>query len=140
MSESTRARLQALYDEIPSFECIPGCTDCCGPTPWAPSEREPVEPAATIRGGAFERTSTGTLLFSQSADACLTCPFANNGCDIHSHRPFMCRLFGAADDPKLRCPHGCGPEKPLSAKQAAELTRQYQAIIDEEEREEAKAR
>ena len=26
---------QRLYAAIPPFECIEGCTDCCGPVPWS---------------------------------------------------------------------------------------------------------
>lgn len=109
-------KIRKLYRQIPSFKCKEGCTDCCGPVPFAKSEwsliidkREP----SIIRP--------------------LKCPYSyNNSCDIYSNRPFMCRLFGASEDPKLKCPHGCKPDKLLTKKQALKLTKKYQQLVNED--------
>jgi len=37
----------------------------------------------------------------------VTCPFAREGrCTIHEHRPILCRLYGAVDDPRVLCSYG----------------------------------
>lgn len=106
-----RKELQKLYDRIPAFRCIPGCTDCCGPVP-------------------FSRLEWQRIPDKRAGDASLTCPYARNGhCEIYDRRPFICRLMGATSDPKLRCPHGCGPDRPLPPSQAAKLTLRYHRLI-----------
>ena len=31
-------KISALRRQIPSFECVPGCHDCCGPVTTSPEE------------------------------------------------------------------------------------------------------
>lgn len=107
-----RFAYEALYAEIPTFTCKPGCTDCCGPVPFGQWEDDKI--------GERRREVTD----------CLTCPYsAADDCSIYPDRPFMCRLFGAADDPRLTCPHGCGPAVKLTAEHARDLTRRYQRLM-----------
>ena len=102
-----------LYKKAPAFECIEGCTDCCGPVPWSDFELE--------RAGLTERPAIG-------ADR--TCPFSLNGhCDIHDARPFMCRLFGTVED--LKCPHGRGPLKLMTVADGHNLVRKYKLMARE---------
>ena len=104
-----------LYSQIPSFICIPDCTDCCGPVPFAKSEWNRVKDKR--QGGAS-----------------LMCPYISpngGGCEIYKQRPFICRLFGTSFFPPLRCPHGRGPLKMLSENKARQLTREYHNRIDE---------
>ncbi|MFW6179744.1 MAG: YkgJ family cysteine cluster protein [Desulfohalobiaceae bacterium] len=109
--DQARQELQRLYDRIPSFRCMPGCTDCCGPVP-------------------FSRLEWQRVLDKRTGDASLTCPYARGGqCEIYDQRPFICRLMGATSDPKLKCPRGCGPNKPLSARQAHRLTIRYYKLL-----------
>jgi hypothetical protein len=99
-----------LYARIPSFECIEGCTDCCGPVPWSTHELR----AAGLTEPPPER-----------ADGC--CAFSlKGGCDVHANRPLMCRLFGAVED--LRCPHGRGPLVPLPVEAGHDLVRRYKRL------------
>lgn len=102
------ARLhQQLYKKIPRFECIEGCTDCCGPVPWSDYELK----QARLSAPPPERPDK-------------TCDFAKEGgCAIHAARPLMCRLFGAVED--LRCPHGRGPLKLLTVEVGHEIVRRY---------------
>ncbi len=105
-----------LYAQIPKMTtCEPGCTRCCGPVPFTPSERAKI--------GAM---TTGMYL---------TCPFVGEkGCEIYENRPFMCRLFGAADVPLLRCPRKRRSRRILTSDQAAKLAKEYTRImLDEEE-------
>jgi hypothetical protein len=97
--------LDSFYSQIPSFKCKPGCTDCCGPVPFSKEEWNRV---------ADKRKATS-----------IDCPYANQGCDIYANRPLICRMFGAGDHPLLACPHGCGPEKKLSASECKKMIHQY---------------
>lgn len=111
MSDSKK--LSELYRAIPFFACKPGCSDCCGVVPIAKSEWQAIKLAKREAG----------------AD-CLTCEYLiDSKCSIYKDRPFLCRLYGATTDAKMACPHGCGPEKPLSMKQAKILTDKYSKLM-----------
>lgn len=91
---------------IPTFECVAGCNDCCGPVPFSGWEADQVK--------------------EKRVQTCIDCPYSTpQGCDIYEDRPIMCRLFGAVDDPMLRCPHGKGPEKPLTAEEGRRIAAEY---------------
>jgi hypothetical protein len=110
VSHGKDARIhQQLYKKIPRFECIEGCTDCCGPVPWSEYELKQARLAAPPQ---------------ERADK--TCQFAQAGCTIHQARPLMCRVFGAIED--LRCPHGRGPLKLLSIEAGHEIVRRYKKL------------
>ncbi len=99
-----------LYARIPAFECIEGCTDCCGPVPWS----------------AYELAAVG-LDSPPPERADGRCAFSLAGrCDVHEHRPLMCRLYGTVED--LRCPHGRGPLVPLPAEAGHDLVRRYKRL------------
>lgn len=98
-------QIQKQYERIPAFTCIPGCTDCCGPVPFATAELAQIEPKP------FAGTS---------------CQYTGEtGCTVYDHRPLLCRLFGSVDTPKLLCPHGKGPERRLTAWQGGTIMRHY---------------
>ncbi len=105
-----------LYAKIPKMTtCVPGCTRCCGPVPFTPSERAKIGAMSTV--------------------LMLTCPFVGEkGCEIYENRPFMCRLFGTAETPLLRCPRKRRSKRILRSDEAARLAREYtQIMMDEEE-------
>lgn len=111
---SAASKLDDLYRQIPSFDCKPGCSDCCGPVPLAKVEWQRVKLA---------KRNVGI--------DCLTCDYLVDGkCSVYADRPFLCRLFGATADAKLACHHGCGPAKPLTIKQANTLTAKYMRLMD----------
>lgn len=95
------------YKRIPTFECIPGCVDCCGPVPMTVAEQTLITPLPFRDGNTR----------CQYATAC--------GCSIYEHRPLLCRLFGTVDEPKLRCPHGKRPAQLLTAYQGGTIMRKY---------------
>lgn len=102
--------LAAIYAKIPKFICKPGCTDCCGPVPFSKTEWSVIKD---------KRTAT-----------CLDCPYSAGGsCAIYENRPFLCRIFGASEEPRLRCPHGCKPVFPLSIEETKKLTAEYIQIL-----------
>ncbi len=116
MSDKTSAiqEIRKLYERIPSFQCVPGCTDCCGPVPWAKSEWAQVKD-------------------KRKAKSINCCPYASSaGCDCYEYRPLICRLFGAADHPLLTCPHGCGPKEKLTDSEAREMIRMHGLFFGED--------
>lgn len=109
MTDATE--LKALYDAIPGFQCRPGCSDCCGPVPFAPVEWKRIKLAKT----------------GIACDSCLY--LVDSKCSIYRDRPFLCRLFGATEDAKMACPHGCGPEHPLNQRQTDILMSRYLKLV-----------
>lgn len=84
------AELKKLHDQIPSFKCIKGCTDCCGPVFMTELELSLI---------GFQRIPHSTK-----------CPYAQKGgCSIYDRRPIICRLFGVVNDKFLTCSFGKGP-------------------------------
>ena len=91
-------KISALRRQIPSFECVPGCHDCCGPVTTSPEE--------------MSRLPRKTAAEQEAAMDELNCVHLGpNGCEVYDQRPLICRLFGTT--PCLPCPHGRGPELPI---------------------------
>lgn len=104
-----------IYAKIPAFKCKQGCSDCCGIIVFARSEWNQVKNRKTGKG--------------------IDCPYiCSEGCEIYKDRPFLCRIFGASDDPRLQCPHGCKPDKPLTIEESKELSDRYRALVRAERR------
>jgi len=81
-------------ERIPSFECTPGCHDCCGPV--------------TASSEEVARLPAKSDAQHESALAEYNCPYLGiNGCEVYAERPLICRLFGTT--PRLSCPNGKGP-------------------------------
>lgn len=100
--------IKYIRKQIPSFECIPGCHDCCGPVPFSKWEWSQI-------GDKREVIS-------------LDCPYmTKEGCAIYSQRPILCRLFGTVS--RMECPYGCKPSKLLSVKKEKELMVLYSKIM-----------
>ena len=86
--------LEALRQRIPSFRCIVGCHDCCGPVI-----------ASSIE---VARLPTRTEAEHAAALAALDCVYLGaQGCEVYDERPLICRLFGTT--PRLACPNGKRP-------------------------------
>lgn len=119
----TSRALRMIYREIPATSaCRAGCTDCCGPVPWSAEEFARVE--ADLPPGARPTEVFGIPSVENPATG--RCAFASPlGCMVYDRRPFMCRLFGAANQAALTCPHGVRAKRPLSAAQASALTARY---------------
>jgi hypothetical protein len=134
-----RRRLRELYAQIPTFQCIPGCTDCCGPVPSSREERraspqlmdlETVHDILEVlsKGGASAQelaVAPEITAWGKSGADCLTCAYAleGTGCAIYDDRPFLCRLFGTV--PSMPCPHGRAPAQMLSLSDERRLVRSY---------------
>jgi hypothetical protein len=89
------ARIRFFRRHIPSFACIAGCHDCCGPV--------------TASSEEMSRLPVKSIAQHDAALAELNCVhLGENGCEIYAERPLICRLFGTS--PRLACPHGKRPE------------------------------
>lgn len=88
------SKLDALRQRIPSFTCIVGCHDCCGPV--------------TASSEEMARLPLKTQDEHDAALADWSCPhLGRNGCEVYNERPLICRLFGTT--PRLLCPNGKRP-------------------------------
>ena len=89
-------KIRFLREQIPSFECVPGCHDCCGPVTTSTEE--------------MARLPRKTAEEQEAALAELNCVHLGpQGCTVYEERPLICRLFGTT--PRLPCPQGRGPEE-----------------------------
>ena len=93
---NNREIIAHLRRHIPSFECIPGCHDCCGPVTTSSEEmsRLPVK-SDTEHEVALNDFNCVHL--------------GPSGCKVYAERPLICRLFGTT--PHMTCPNGCRPEE-----------------------------
>lgn len=108
---SAERRLKQLRAAIPDIGCKGLCAASCGPIGIFPVEQGAVSQAAGFHVGEH---------FAVDAD--LNCPMLRDGkCSIYTDRPLLCRVWGAVDAPRIRCPFGCEPK--LSAEQGAEIMR-----------------
>jgi len=107
---SNRQKVRFFRDHIPSFECKPGCHDCCGPVTTSSEEmaRLPVKSDAQ----------------HAAALADLSCPhLGEHGCQVYAERPLICRLFGTT--PRLACPNGMRPEVMIDPKIERQIYRYF---------------
>ncbi|MNG07205.1 Flagellin N-methylase [compost metagenome] len=87
-------KIRTLRQQIPSFECVPGCHDCCGPVTTSTEE--------------MSRLPRKTRAEQDAAMDELNCVHLGpNGCTVYDERPLICRLFGTTKT--LPCPNGRGP-------------------------------
>ena len=94
----TSRKIDQLRLQIPSFACVPGCHDCCGPVTASSEEmsRLPVKSDAEHEAALAEYNCVH---------------LGPQGCTVYDQRPLICRLFGTT--PSLPCPRGQGPETPI---------------------------
>ncbi|CAI8755439.1 MULTISPECIES: YkgJ family cysteine cluster protein [Pseudomonas] len=89
-----RQTIRDLRQQIPTFDCVPGCHDCCGPVTTSPEE--------------MSRLPRKTRAEQDAAMEALNCVHLGpNGCTVYEERPLICRLFGTTKT--LPCPNGRGP-------------------------------
>lgn len=94
MLTTTDQKIEDLRRRIPSFMCIVGCHDCCGPVLASPEE--------------VARLPAKTDQEHETALADYNCVYlGEHGCQVYNERPLICRLFGTT--PRLPCPNGKRP-------------------------------
>jgi hypothetical protein len=113
----TSRKISKLRQQIPSFSCVPGCHDCCGPVT-----------ASSVEMSRFPLKSVAE---HDAALSDLNCVYLGpRGCDVYEERPLICRLFGTT--PSLPCPRGSGPELPTKTrvvKQVHELIASTRQVL-----------
>jgi len=98
---SNSRKIRGFRKHIPSFECRPGCHDCCGPVTTSTDE--------------MARLPCKSVPEHEAALADLNCPYlGNNGCEVYAERPLICRLFGTS--PRIACPNGNRPDVMIDPK------------------------
>jgi hypothetical protein len=101
-------KIEDLRRRIPSFACVVGCHDCCGPV--------------TASSEEVARLPARTEAEHEAALAELGCPYLGpHGCEVYDERPLICRLFGTT--PRLPCPNGRRPVCMIDAKTEREIHR-----------------
>ncbi|WP_298447080.1 YkgJ family cysteine cluster protein [uncultured Marinobacter sp.] len=90
-----------LREDIPTFECVPGCHDCCGPVTTSSEE--------------MSRLPVKTDAEHEAALSDFNCVHLGpSGCTVYEERPLICRLFGTT--PSMPCPRGRRPETMVDSK------------------------
>jgi len=99
-------KIDQLRRRIPSFVCVVGCHDCCGPVTTSSEE--------------MARLPVRTDAEHDAALANLSCPHLGaHGCEVYAERPLICRLFGTT--PSLLCPNGARPVYMIDPRTEAEI-------------------
>ncbi len=96
---NSRDIIVRLREQIPSFECVKDCHDCCGPVTASSEEmsRLPVKSDAEHEA-ALEHLNCVHL--------------GPDGCTVYAERPLICRLFGTT--PSMVCPNDRRPEEMIA--------------------------
>jgi Fe-S-cluster containining protein len=95
-----------LRENIPSFECVEGCHDCCGPVTTSSEE--------------MSRLPVKTDAEHEAALNDFNCVHLGpKGCTVYAQRPLICRLFGTT--PRMPCPNDRRPEVMIDSKTEAEV-------------------
>lgn len=108
------ARLLALRAKIPTFQCRPGCVDCC------------------CSGVMITQTELSRISAPKVCDAgCIW--VAPGRCTVYAERPILCRTFGVTGDGSVfDCPYGCKPDKPWTEAQVQEVIKEYHEIMKDD--------
>ena len=127
MNDTAKLKLiDGLYAKIPTFQCVEGCTACCGPILMSRLEWGRIVKAS----GRVEKEIKQAAQQSVKSGKC-DCPFIDHekgSCSIHDNRPAICRLFGAVDHPRLTCPYGKRPDVLLTEEQSSAILDQINKL------------
>ena len=101
-----REIIAILRERIPSFECVKGCHDCCGPVTTSSEEmsRLPVKTDAEHEAALDEWNCVH---------------LGPKGCEVYEERPLICRVFGTT--PNMPCPNGCRPTEMIDSKTEGQI-------------------
>lgn len=115
---SSVSQLDQLYATLPQIKCKKKCQNVCGLIEMSSLEYQRI----------INRTGREMDYGNE-----LTCPLLDRGkglCKVHDIRPIICRLWGLIDDPRMRCPHGCQPERWLTTTDAQTFFRRVKEISE----------
>lgn len=97
------ARLDELYAQLPTVECVGQCWNSCGPIAMSGAERRRI---AAL--GVDIPVFTDELSERWRRDEPLHCPAltAYKQCSVYEARPLVCRVFGTGRG-EMACQFGC---------------------------------
>ena len=106
--------IDRLTSGLPHFECVAGCTDCCGPVVMSRLEWKRILDKLGKREGQMK---IGDDLLCPMLDK------ATHRCTVYEIRPAICKLFGVVEHPKLTCPH-VKPEQAITDSECSTIINQ----------------
>lgn len=121
------------------MECQRKCQAYCGPLLIPRVEYVQIEKT----GAVFELSGIATVELSKKwkwmdksklvqtqAGPELRCTmlYPTGKCRVYADRPLVCRFWGLIDDPEMRCPFGCVPERWLTDKEVRSLVQRILEI------------
>jgi hypothetical protein len=114
-----KENLSAIYLELPRIACAGKCQDSCGPVPMSRAEERHFRLAGADVPDVLAMLRSGNL----------ACPHLDpfGRCSVYAIRPMICRLWGMVE--KMRCPHGCTPERWLSDGEAREFLLRVDRVV-----------
>jgi Fe-S-cluster containining protein len=106
-------RVDAIYANLPKIECRGLCSNSCTAVPMSSFEWLRI----------LARSGKVPTVRVRDAAGVGFCPLLTDDrrCGVYDVRPLICRLWGVVDDPQMRCPHGCVPDRYLSNEDACDL-------------------
>jgi len=99
--------LQKIYNSLPRLQCKKLCHESCGPLGMSKLEYDRI----------IKKTGKPPVFLKKQQ--CCSLLNRDKTCKVYGIRPFICRLFGLVE--KMKCPHGCVPERWLSDEEAYAL-------------------
>ncbi|WP_260326389.1 YkgJ family cysteine cluster protein [Glaciimonas immobilis] len=106
-------KIRFFRTRIPTFKCVPGCHDCCGPVKASSEE--------------MARLPVKSDLEHDVALANLSCAhLGEGGCEVYVDRPIICRLFGTT--PRLSCPNGMRPADMIDVRIEQKIERFFREV------------
>ncbi len=107
--------IEDVYSLIPTFQCIPGCIECC-------------RDFGVASRTAVEEQRIREYLRAQGREPVpmrgTTCPYVcEQGCTIYPVRPLICRLYGTAVN--YQCINGARPVRLLCEDEEVEIFQYY---------------
>lgn len=118
-AEDPLQALDRVYARIPKINCTGQCQDTCNLIPCTEREKARLEKRL---GRPFEPVNNPPKRIHCTA---LT---AEGKCEAYTIRPLICRLYGVIDDSRMRCHHGCKPERYLTESEITALFRDVARI------------
>jgi hypothetical protein len=110
-------KLQRLYAKLPFLKCQQKCQASCGPIMLGKAEMDTII------------ASTGQTPVCEAKN--MQCGLLKGGqCSVYPIRPMICRLWGMVDNPKMRCPYGCKPERWLTDRESFKFLDEARKISD----------
>lgn len=110
-------KIDQLYQRLPNIACKGKCfKQCCA-----------IKMTKTEWGRIKQQ-----LGYTPVAKSIEVCPMLTKDkkCGVYKIRPLICRLYGLVDHKRMRCPHGCVPDRWLDHEEAGELLKQS-FLLDE---------